>query len=63
MDIHPDSYKPAEPKGGSPLALESTKAIYMQNKQMLEEMFKKPTVFNEDDNKDSLLDESNIKDI
>ena len=63
IDIQPDSPKPAEPKNGSPLALESTKAIYMQNKQMLEEMFKKSNVFDKENTGDSLLDESNIKDI
>jgi hypothetical protein len=63
IDIQPDSPKPAEPKNGSPLALESTKAIYMQNKKMLEEMFKKSNVFDKENNGDSLLDESNIKDI
>ena len=62
VDISPDSSRPATPKNGSPLALESTKAIYMQNKQMLQEMFKKSNVFDKD-NKESLLDESNIKDI
>jgi hypothetical protein len=35
----------------------------MQNKQMLEEMFKKSNVFDKKNNGDSLLDESNIKDI
>ena len=63
MDILPDKAKIPNPKGGSPLALESTKAIYMQNKQMLEEMFKKSNVFDKKNNGDSLLDESNIKDI
>jgi hypothetical protein len=63
VDIHPDSHKPTEPKGGSPLALEGTKAIYEQNKKMLQEMFNKFNVFNQENTGDSLLDESNIKDI
>jgi hypothetical protein len=62
-DLQPDKGKAPEPKGGSPLALEGTRAIYEQNKQMLQEMFKKSNVFNAKDNGDSLLDESNIKDI
>jgi hypothetical protein len=45
------------------LALESTKAIYAQNKQMLSEMFNKTTVFDKKEPGSSLLDESNIKDL
>jgi hypothetical protein len=63
VSLHPDSARPPEPKGGSPLALENTKAIYVQNKKMLEEMFKKSNVFDQSNNNSSLLDESNIKDI
>jgi hypothetical protein len=63
VDLHPDSAKAPEPKGGSPMSLESTKAIYVQNKKMLEEMFKKSNVFDKETNSSSLLDESNIKDI
>ena len=63
VDISPDSSRAPEPKGGSPLALEATKSIYMQNKHMLEEMVKKSNVFDKDNKKSSLLDESNIKDI
>ena len=63
VDIQPDSPKAPEPKGGSPLALETTKAIYAQNKKMLTEMFKKSNVFDEENTGSSLLDESNIKDI
>lgn len=62
-DLQPDKGKAPEPKGGSPLALEGTRAIYEQNKQMLQEMFKKSNVFDTKNNGDSLLDESNIKDI
>jgi hypothetical protein len=63
VDISPDSAKAPESKGGSPLALEGTKSIYMQNKHMLEEMVKKSNVFDKDNKKSSLLDESNIKGI
>jgi hypothetical protein len=63
VDLHPDSARAPEPKGGSPLALENTKAVYAQNKKMLEEMFKKSNVFDQSNNNSSLLDESNIKDI
>jgi hypothetical protein len=63
VDIQPDQGRAPEPKGGSPLALENTKAVYMQNKFMLEEMVTKSNIFNKDDEKSSLLDESNIKDI
>jgi hypothetical protein len=63
MDLQPDSARAPEPKGGSPLSLESTKAIYVQNKKMLEEMFKKSNVFDKETVSSSLLDESNIKDI
>jgi hypothetical protein len=63
VSLHPDSARAPEPKGGSPLALENTKAIYVQNKKMLEEMFKKSNVFDQSNNNSSLLDESNIKDI
>jgi hypothetical protein len=63
IDVQPDSHRAPEPKGGSPLALESTKAIYVQNKHMLEEMFKKSNVFDKENSGNSLLDESNIKDI
>jgi hypothetical protein len=63
VDISPDSPRAPEPKGGSPLALEGTKSVYMQNKHMLEEMVKKSNVFDKDNEKSSLLDESNIKGI
>jgi hypothetical protein len=63
VDLHPDSAKAPEPKGGSPLALESTRAIYMQNKKMLTEMFTKSNVFDKENTGSSLLDESNLKDI
>jgi hypothetical protein len=63
VDIQPDTGRAPEPKGGSPLAIENTKAVYMQNKKMLEEMFKKSNVFDKENTGSSLLDESNIKDI
>jgi hypothetical protein len=62
-DIQPDKGRAPEPKGGSPLALEATKSIYLQNKKMLEEMATKSNVFDKNNNKSSLLDESNLKDI
>jgi hypothetical protein len=62
-DIKPDTPHAPEPKGGSPLALETTKAIYAQNKQMLQEMFKKSNVYDKENTGSSLLDESNLKGI
>jgi hypothetical protein len=63
VDIRPDNGRAPEPKGGSPLALESTKAVYLQNKQMLNEMFSKTNIFDKENAGSSLLDESNLKDI
>jgi hypothetical protein len=63
VDLQPDTGRPPEPKGGSPLSLESTKAIYAQNKKMLEEVFKKSNVFDKENTGSSLLDETNLKDI
>lgn len=60
-DLNPDGPQAPTPKGGSPLALETTKAIFAQNKQMLSEMFTKTTVFDKKESGSSLLDESNIK--
>ena len=62
-DLQPDNGRAPEPKGGSPLSLEGTKAIYAQNKKMLEEVFKKSNVFDKENTGSSLLDESNLKDI
>ncbi len=62
-DLRPDTPNAPEPKGGSPLALETTKAIYAQNKQMLQEMFKKSNVYDKENTGSSLLDESNLKGI
>jgi hypothetical protein len=62
-DLNPDTPAAPTPKGGSPLALESTKAIYAQNKQMLSEMFVKSNVFSKEETGSSLLDESNLKDL
>jgi hypothetical protein len=63
VDIQPDNGRAPEPKGGSPLAIEGTKAIFMQNKSMLQEMFRKSNVFDNENTGESLLDENNIKDI
>jgi hypothetical protein len=62
-DLNPDT--PAAPvsKGGSPLALETTKAIFAQNKKMLNEMMDKINVFDKETKGSSLLDESNLKDL
>ena len=48
-------------KGGSPLALETTKIEYSKNKTLLEGLQKK-LVFESDKAKESLLDESNLTD-
>jgi hypothetical protein len=48
-------------KGGSPLALETTKIEYAKNKTLLENLQKK-LVFEQDKAKESLLDESNLTD-
>jgi len=48
-------------KGGSPLALETTKIEYAKNKTLLEGLQKK-LVFEQDKAKESLLDESNLTD-
>jgi hypothetical protein len=63
VDLNPDTPAAPTPKGGSPLALESTKAIYAQNKQMLNEVFAKSNVFKKEEKTPSLLDESNLKDL
>jgi len=63
VDISPDTPNAPTPKGGSPLALETTKAIFAQNKQMLSEMFTKTNVFSKEKTNSSLLDESNLKDL
>ena len=47
-------------KGGSPLALESTKTEFLKNKTLLEEA-KKQILFKKEEKKESLLDESKIK--
>jgi hypothetical protein len=62
-DLNPDTPAAPNPKGGSPLALESTKAIYAQNKKMLNEMLVKINVFDKETQGSSLLDESNLKDL
>jgi hypothetical protein len=62
-DLNPDTPAAPTPKGGSPLALETTKAIFAQNKQMLSEMFTKSNVFSKEETGSSLLDESNLKDL
>jgi hypothetical protein len=63
IDLNPDTPAAPTPKGGSPLALETTKAIFAQNKQMLSEMFTKSNVFSKEETGSSLLDESNLKDL
>ena len=63
VELNPDGPNMPNPKGGSPLALETTKAIFAQNKQMLSEMVSKITVFDKEKQGSSLLDESNIKDL
>jgi hypothetical protein len=62
-DLNPDTPAAPNPKGGSPLALESTKAVYAQNKKMLNEMLVKINVFDKETEGSSLLDESNLKDL
>jgi len=59
IDLGPDTPNAPVPKGGSPLALEGTKSVYVQSKKMLSEMKNKLSAFREE----SLLDESNIKGI
>jgi len=63
IELNPDGPNMPNPKGGSPLALETTKAVFAQNKKMLSEMFTKTTVFNKEEQGSSLLDESNLKDL
>ena len=62
-DLNPDTPAAPTPKVGSPLALETTKAIFAQNKQMLSEMMDKINVFDKETKGSSLLDESNLKDL
>jgi hypothetical protein len=47
-------------KGGSPLAMEATKTEFLKNKTLLEEA-KKQILFKKEEKKESLLDESKIK--
>jgi hypothetical protein len=51
-------------KGGSPLALEGSKKSYFQNKKLLENMKveRKVIIFESDKNKESLLDDSQLRD-
>jgi hypothetical protein len=51
-------------KGGSPLALEGSKKSYFQNKKLLENMKveRKVMIFESDKNKESLLDDSQLRD-
>ena len=46
-------------KGGSPLALENAKMVYAKNKTLIEGLSKR-LVFQDDKDKESLLDESNL---
>jgi hypothetical protein len=57
-DNESDSIRP-QYKGDSPLALEA-KQVYLKNKTLIESVVKK-IAFNEDKPKDSLLDESQIR--
>jgi hypothetical protein len=56
-----ESFGKVQYKGGSPLALETTKIEYAKNKTLLEGLQKK-LVFEQDKAKESLLDESNLTD-
>ena len=47
-------------KGNSPLALENAQSTFMKNKNIFEALDKK-LIFESDKNKESLLDESQIK--
>jgi hypothetical protein len=51
-------------KGGSPLALEGSKKSYFQNRKLLENMKveRKVMIFESDKNKESLLDDSQLRD-
>jgi hypothetical protein len=46
-------------KGGSPLALENAKMVFAKNKTLIEGLSKR-LVFQNDKDKESLLDESNL---
>ena len=48
-------------KGGSPMALESTKTTYLKNKDMFKKLDSKKLIFEEDKNDTSLLDENQLK--
>ena len=48
-------------KGGSPLALESAKTVYLKNKDIFKKMNQKKLIFEEDKDTSSLLDENQLK--
>ena len=54
-----ESYGKLNFKGGSPLALENAKMMYNKNRTLLESL-NKQLVFQKDQDKESLLDESNL---
>ena len=47
-------------KGGSPLALETSKTTYLKNKKLFEGLDKKLSVFSKENKKSSLLDENQL---
>ena len=48
-------------KGGSPLALESAKTVFLKNKDIFKKMTQKKLIFEEDKDDTSLLDENQLK--
>jgi hypothetical protein len=60
IDDQPSSLK-TNYKGGSPLALESARTSFLQNKSLFASMNTKKLIFESDQAKESLLDERNIK--
>ena len=48
-------------KGGSPLALESAKTVFLKNKDIFKKMTQKKLIFEEDKDTSSLLDENQLK--
>ncbi len=55
-----DSIRPKF-KGGSPLALESAKTVFLKNKDIFKKMTQKKLIFEEDKDTSSLLDENQLK--
>jgi len=50
-------------KGGSPLALETSKTTYLKNKKLFEGLDKKLSVFSKENKKSSLLDENQLNSV